>query len=95
MEMGDRTTLKQHGVPFGARIVFRLQWAPFLAMSLLMVCTLPVVFIWGLLHDSAEDFADGLEEVLQKRLDQIKAHRTRLIRMYALGLSADQQKGGE
>lgn len=80
--MADAKTLKQCGVPYGARIVFRLQYAPFVGMCLLMVCTLPFVFLWGLIHESAVDFLEGVTELLSDRLDDLNAHRARVIRLY-------------
>lgn len=77
-------TLKQSGVPLGARIVFRLQWIPFLILALLLVATLPVVFLWGLIHESAHDFLEGCTEVLTERLDGIRRHRERIVGLYAL-----------
>ena len=82
--MSDKPkSLKQCGVPLGARIVFRAQWLPFLGMCLLMICTLPFTVIWCLLHESGMDFMDGLEDVLQERVDRIKAHRKKVVSLYA------------
>lgn len=75
--------LKDLGVPLGARICFRLQWVPFLTMSVLLICTLPFVLVWGLFHHSAEDFMHGIEDVFRQRVQRIQEHRARVIRLYA------------
>lgn len=79
----DTTTLRKSGVPLGARIVFRLQWIPFVTTAVLLVATLPVVFLWGLIHESGHDFLEGCMDVLTHKLDDIIRHRKRLVRLYA------------
>jgi hypothetical protein len=83
MSADSLKTLKESGVPLGARIVFRLQWVPFITLALLLVATFPFVFLWGLIHESAHDFIQGCNDVLKERLERITRHRERLIGLYA------------
>lgn len=76
-------SLKECGVPFGARIVFRMQWAPLIAMVLVFALSLPFVAVWGLAHESGLEFIDGVTEMLREKTTEIQQHRNRLIAMYA------------
>ena len=80
-------TLKQEGVPFGARMVFRLQHAGFLLATLGLVLTIPFAALWSLIHPSGQNFIEGVGDVLQARLARVKAQRERLVHLYA-GLGA-------
>ena len=75
-------TLKQEGVPFGARMVFRAQHVLFCIMAICLVLTIPFVLIWGLVHESGQDFIDRATNVISARLEQVKAQRAKIILMY-------------
>lgn len=76
--------MKSCGVPLGARIVFRLQWAPFIVMSILLLLTLPFIFIvWVFRVEAAQAFIDGVNAVLVGRAKAIAAHRERVIALYS------------
>ena len=75
-------TLKQEGVPFGARWLFRAQYGWLMLMIVCLLLTTPLVALWCLLHDSGIDFVDGVAQVLQDRLESIKSHRVRIVRLY-------------
>lgn len=76
-------TLKEEGVPFGARMVFRLQYLGFIAASIGMLMTIPLLFLWGMVHQSGEDFINEASNFVETRTEQIKKHREKLIRLYA------------
>jgi hypothetical protein len=76
-------TLKQEGVPFGARMVFRAQHALFLAMAIALTLTLPFAFVWSLVHESGSAFIRGATVILHARLERVKRQREKLARMYA------------
>lgn len=75
-------TLKEEGVPLGARIVFRLQHAGLLVMVLGLIPTTPFAVLWAMVHESGFDFILGVTDVLEKKSDQVKRHREKLVRMY-------------
>lgn len=83
-------SLKQEGVPFGARMVFRLQYLGFLSACIGMLLTIPLIFLWGMVHQSGEDFLNGACALIEDRLQQIKKHRDKLIRLYAKNDCVDQ-----
>ncbi len=76
-------TLKECGDPFGARMVFRLQWLPLITMILLFMLTIPAILVWGLVHHSGVDFFEEVLQVIQDKGTEVKDHRDRLVRMYA------------
>lgn len=78
-------TLKEQGVPFGARMLFRLQWLPFLGVSLLLVVSLPFVCLWGLVHESGVVFLRGCCDVLEDRVKRIEQHRDKVLSLYSKG----------
>ena len=75
-------TLKQEGVPLGARMLFRAQHGWFLFMAACLVLTIPFAAMWGFVHESGDDFIEGVTEVLQDRLERVNSHRERLVRLY-------------
>lgn len=75
-------TLKEEGVPLGARIVFRLQHTGLLVMVLALIPTTPFAVLWAMVHESGFDFILGVADVLEKKSEQIKEHREKLIRLY-------------
>ena len=76
-------TLKEAGVPFGARMVFRLQHTGFLLMALGLLPTLPFACVWAAFSQSGRWFLLGVCEVIQNRAQQVRQHTERLVRLYA------------
>lgn len=76
-------TLRQEGVPFGARMVFRLQHAWFLLMALALLLTVPFVAVWAVVHESGQEFLEGASDVLQSRGERVRQQRDKLVRLYA------------
>ena len=76
-------TLKEQGVPFGARCVFRLQWVLFVGVALLLLLSLPLAILWACFHASGVTFLTGANGVLESRIERIELHRERLVRLYS------------
>ena len=81
-------TLKQEGVPFGARMVFRAQHAGFLVMAVCLLLTMQFALVLGLAHESGNDFIEGITDILQSRLERVKKQREKLVRLYGGGTAA-------
>ena len=82
-------TLRQSGVPFGARVLFRLQWLPLIVSVLVLIVSLPILGVWALIHDSGLEFIRGAQEVLEAKKAAVLEHRDKLIKMYAGGAAKE------
>jgi hypothetical protein len=76
-------SLKDEGVPLSGRVMFRVQYAGKILALIGLVMTLPAVCIWALAHDSGVRFLQGITAVLEGWVESIKAHRQRVIDLYA------------
>ncbi len=82
--MTSKTTpLKALGVPLSARILFRLQWAPFICLVVLLVLSSPLLAVLALLNEAVMEFVVGLGPVLDTKAVEIQRHRDKLVALYA------------
>lgn len=76
-------TMKESGVPFGARMVFRLAHLPLIVMVFVVIISLPVLFVTGLLVGDMSAVLEPVEEMLEARLERLKARREELVRLWS------------
>lgn len=76
-------SLKDEGVPFGARVVFRLQYLGMLLAMACLVMTFPAISIWAMIHDSGVRFLMAITDVLEGWAKSTKAHRDHVVALYA------------
>jgi hypothetical protein len=63
------------------RMVFVLYYLPLVLAALVLLCSLPLVFVVGLFSlDAACEFLQGCNNVLLERIECMKAARIRLAR---------------
>lgn len=77
------THLKDLGVPLSARILFRLQWTPFLCLAGLLLLSSPLTALAAVFSETAMKFLTGLGPVLDAKTAEVQRHRDKLVALYA------------
>ena len=75
----DFKTLKQSGVPFGARLLFRLRYLPVVLFAFMLLLTIPVL---ALAHVMGSSVLEDVTEFLNQKHEEMKAKHQRIIDLY-------------
>lgn len=75
-------SLKDQGVPLGARILFRLQWLHYILLVTLIILSVPFLLPFWLVLLCNQDMFESIMALMNRQEAKIIAHREKLINLY-------------